>query len=67
MFAPWKNIFAQPREHIKKYRHSFAGKSPSSQSFGFSSSHVTDMIVGPERKLSTEKLMPLNCGIGEDS
>ena len=23
--------------------------------------------VGPERKLSTEKLMLLNCGVGEDS
>ena len=28
------------REHIKKQRHYFANKSPSSQSYGFSSSHV---------------------------
>ena len=28
------------REHIKKQRHYFANKGPSSQSFGFSSSHV---------------------------
>ena len=26
-----------------------------------------DVIVGSERRLSTGKLMPLNCGVGEDS
>ena len=31
---------AQPRQHIKKQRHYFANKSPPSQSYGFSSSHV---------------------------
>ena len=30
----------QPRQHIKKQRHYFASKGPSSQSYGFSSSHV---------------------------
>ena len=30
----------QPRQHIKKQRHYFANEGPSSQSFGFSSSHV---------------------------
>ena len=29
-----------PRQHIKKQRHYFANKRPSSQSYGFSSSHV---------------------------
>ena len=29
-----------PRQHIKKERHYFADKGPSSQSYGFSSSHV---------------------------
>ena len=32
--------YDQPREHIKKKRHYFANKFPSSQSYGFSSSHV---------------------------
>ena len=32
--------YDQPRQHIKKQRHYFANRSPSSQSFGFSSSHV---------------------------
>ena len=30
----------QPRQHIIKQRHYFANKGPSSQSYGFSSSHV---------------------------
>ena len=38
--APWKKNYDQPRQHIKKQRYDFAGKDPSSQSYGFSSSHV---------------------------
>ena len=40
MLAPWKKSYDQPRQHIKKKRHYFANKCPSSQSYGFSSSHV---------------------------
>ena len=40
MLVPWKKSYYQPREHIKKQRHYFADKGPSSQSYGFSSSHV---------------------------
>ena len=40
MLAPWKKSYGQPRQHIKKQRHCFAKKSLSSQSYGFSSSHV---------------------------
>ena len=32
--------YDQSRQHIKKQRHYFANKGPSSQSYGFSSSHV---------------------------
>ena len=38
--APWKKKYDQPRQHIKKQRHYFANKGLSSQSYGFSSSHV---------------------------
>ena len=38
--APWKKIYVQPRHHIKKQGQYFANKGPSSQSCGFSSSHV---------------------------
>ena len=41
MLAPWKKSYDQPRQHIKKQRHYFANKCPSSQSYGFSSSHVS--------------------------
>ena len=40
MLVPWKKSYDQPRQHIKKQRHCFANKGPSSQSYGFSSSHV---------------------------
>ena len=38
--APWKKSYDQPRQHIKKQRHYFANKGPSSQSYGFSSGNV---------------------------
>ena len=38
--APWKKSYDKPRQHIIKQRHYFANKGPSSQSYGFSSSHV---------------------------
>ena len=40
MLTPWKESYDQPRQHIKKQRHYFANKAPSSQSYGFSSDHV---------------------------
>ena len=36
----WKKSEDQPRQHIKKQRHYFASKGPSSQGYGFSSGHV---------------------------
>ena len=39
-FAPWKKSYDQPRQHIKKQRRYFVNKGPSSQRYGFSSSHV---------------------------
>ena len=38
--APWKKNYDQIRQHIKKQRHYFVNKGPSSQGYGFSSSHV---------------------------
>ena len=38
--APWKKSYDQPRQHIKKQRHSFADKGLSIKSYGFSSGHV---------------------------
>ena len=38
--APWKKSYDEARQHIKKQRHYFTDKCPSSHSFGFSNSHV---------------------------
>ena len=35
-----KKSYDQPRQHIKKQRHYFANKGPSSQGYGFSSGHI---------------------------
>ena len=64
--APWEKSYDQSIQHVKKQRHYFANKGPSSPGYGF-----PEVVYGCEswtkRKLSTEKLMLLNCGVGEDS
>ena len=40
MLAPWKESYDQPRQQIQQQRYYFADKGLSSQSYGFSSSHV---------------------------
>ena len=40
MLTPWKESYNQPRQHIKKQRHYFVNKGPSSRGYGFSSGHV---------------------------
>ena len=45
----------------------FANKGPSSQSYGFSNSHVWMQELDSKRKLSAKELMLVNCGFGEDS
>ena len=67
MLAPWKKSYDQPRQYIKKQRHYFADKGPSSQGYAFSSSHLWMWELDYKRKQSTEELMLLTCGVGEDS
>ena len=40
MLSPWKESCDKPRQHIKKQRHYFANKGPSSQGYAFSSGHL---------------------------
>ena len=40
MLVPWKKSYNKLRQHIKKQRHCFANKGPSSQGYGFSCGHV---------------------------
>ena len=39
MLTPWKESYDQLRQHIKKQRHYFVNKGPSSQENGFSTGH----------------------------
>ena len=41
MLASWKKSYDQPRQHLKKQRLYFVNKGLSSQSYGFSSGHVS--------------------------
>ena len=40
MNTHWEKSYDQPRQNFKKKRHCFVHKNPSSQGYGFSSSHV---------------------------
>ena len=60
-----RRFYDQPRQHIKKQRHYFTNKGPSR--VWFSRWSCMDVRVGLWRKLSTEKFMLLNYGVGEDS
>ena len=40
MLTAWKKSYNQHRQHIKKQRHYFVNKGPSSQGYGFSSGYV---------------------------
>ena len=44
--APWKKSYDQPTQHIKKQRHYFVNKGPSSQGYGFSQWSCMDVRVG---------------------
>ena len=58
--------YDKTRQHIKKQRHYFANKVPSSQSYGFSSSHVW-MWELDHKESCAKELMPSDCGAREDS
>ena len=61
---PLEESYDQPRQHIKKQRHYFADKRPSSQAMAF-----PVVMYGCESWTikEGEELMLLNCGVGEDS
>ena len=66
MLAPWKKSYDKPRQHIKKQRHHFANKGPSSQNLVF----PVVMYVCESwtiKKAEHQELMLSNCGAGEDS
>ena len=66
MLAPWKKSYDQPRQHIKKQRHYFANKGPSSKRYGF-----PVVLYGYEsctiKKAECRRVDAFDCGVGEDS
>ena len=66
MLASWKESYDQLRQLIKKQRHYFAKKGPSSQRYGFSISHVW-MWELDNKKGWALKMILSNCGGREDS
>ena len=68
-FTPWKKSYDKAKQCIKKQRHYFVYKGPSSQSYGFSSSHVWMCKLNYKElmKVKAKELMLLNYGVGEYS
>ena len=66
MLAPWEKSYNKPRQHIEKQRHLLAYKGPSSQSYGFSSSHVWMWNLDHNKGWASKNWCS-NCGAGEDS
>ena len=59
MLAPWKKSYNKPRQHIKKQRYYFANKGLSSQSYGFSSSHVWMWVLDRKESWAAKWIMVL--------
>ena len=55
ILAPWRKSYDRPRHYIKKQRYYLANKSPSNQSYGFSSGHIWMWELD-----SNESLVPKN-------
>ena len=66
-YASWKKSYGKPRQHIKKQRHPFADKSPSSQNYGFSSSHTWIWELDYKKGWMPKNWCFLNCAAGGDS
>ena len=66
MLTPWEESYDQPRQHIKKQRHTLLTKVRLVKAMVF-----PVVMYGCEswtvKKAEPEELMLLNCGVGEDS
>ena len=59
--TPLKESYDQPRQHVKKQRHYFANKGPSSQSYDFSSGHVWMSKLEKEAESEVAQSCPTLC------
>ena len=62
-----RKSYDQPKQRIKKQRHYFANKGPSSQGYGFFSGQFWMWTLDCEESWVPKTMMLLNCGVGEDS
>ena len=65
--TPWNKSYEQPRQHIRKQRHYFANKGLSSQSYGFSSSHVWMWELDYKESWVPKNWCFWTVGVAEDS
>ena len=66
MLTPWKKSYDQPRQHIKKQRHYFANKTRLVKAMVFPVvMYLCDSWTKQEAE--SQRMMLLNCGVGEDS
>ena len=64
--TPWKESYDQPRQHIKKQRHYFVNKGPSSQGYCFPVA-MYGCQSWTIKKAEFRRIDILNCSIGKDS
>ena len=62
-----KKVMTNLDSILKKQRHYFANRGPSSQGYGFSSGHVWMWELDCGESWAPKKLTLLNCGVREDS
>ena len=63
-YAPWKESYDKPRQHIKKQRYYFANKGLFGQSYVFFPVVMYGCESWTIKKAETKELMLLNCGVG---
>ena len=56
-YTRWKKSYDKPRQHIKKQRYHFANKGPSSQCYGFPSTHLQMRELDHKKRRSAEEWM----------
>ena len=66
MIASWKESDDKPRPCVEKQRHYSADKGPQSQGYGLPSGHIYGFESWRVKKAECQRLMPSNCGAGED-
>ena len=65
--TPWKKSYDQPRQRIKKQRHYFINKGPSSQGYVFFPVVMYGCESWTVKKAECQRIDAFNCDVLEDS